>query len=357
MNITLVRRGYSGSGGAESYLKRLGKGLVDAHHEASLFCTEDWPETEWPYGKLIRVQGSTPIRFADAVRRQRDPQSILLSLERIWECDCYRAGDGVHRAWLARRAEFEPSLKKRLRFLNRKHSRILELEESLFKQGRARHIIANSQLVKNEIVREFAYPAKRITVIYNGLPAIASAFDPDVREEARRRWGLKGVAVLFAGSGWERKGLRFAIQAIRGMEKIQLVVAGTGKKPAGAPRNVLFLGRIRDMHLAYAAADIFILPTIYDPFSNACLEALSFGLPIVTTDSNGFSEIITSGVHGEIVDRPDKIEALRTAIETWSDPGKRSHAHHACKELAAQYTMDRNVRETVRVLQTIALAR
>jgi len=353
MNITLVRRGYSPTGGAENYLKRFARALTEAGHNISLLCTDDWPEAEWLYGEVVHLKASTPIRFANAVRRQRKPGSLLFSLERIWECDCYRAGDGVHRAWLTRRAAFEPAVKRRLRFLNRKHSGILELEESLFKQRGALHVITNSHLVKNEIVQEFAYPEEKISVVYNGLSAARSALAPNAREQARRRWGLNQPTILFAGSGWGRKGLRYAIQAVRGLPSVQLIVAGSGKKPSNPPRNVVFLGPIDEMSQAYLAADVFVLPTIYDPFSNACLEALSFGLPVITTTANGFSEIMVPGVHGEAINHPNNIEALRASIQSWTSTAKCSQASNACKELAAQYTIGRNVHETVQVLQRV----
>jgi UDP-glucose:(heptosyl)LPS alpha-1,3-glucosyltransferase len=158
---------------------------------------------------------------------------------------------------------------------------------------------------------------------------------------------------LFAGSGWGRNGLRYAIQAVRGLPSVQLIVAGSGKKPSNPPKNVVFLGPIDDMSQAFLAADVFVLPTIYDPFSNACLEALSFGLPVITTTANGFSEIIIPGIHGETIDRPNNVDALRAAIESWSDPEKRSQASNACKGLAAQYPMERNVQETVQVLKQV----
>ena len=53
------------------------------------------------------------------------------------------------------------------------------------------------------------------------------------------------------------------------------------------------------MPALYAAVDVFVLPTIYDPFSNACLEALAAGLPVLTTTANGFAEILTPGVTGD----------------------------------------------------------
>ena len=68
-------------------------------------------------------------------------------------------------------------------------------------------------MVKEEIVRVHGYSAERIEVIHNGIPVDAFRFNEDKRRATREQLGLadKDVAVLFAGSGWERKGLRFAI--------------------------------------------------------------------------------------------------------------------------------------------------
>jgi UDP-glucose:(heptosyl)LPS alpha-1,3-glucosyltransferase len=96
---------------------------------------------------------------------------------------------------------------------------------------------------------------------------------------------------------------------------------------------------------------MFILPTIYDPFSNACLKALSFGNPVITTKANGFAEIIESGVHGQVIDRPNDIGAIQKAIEEWADPGRRATARDSCLTLAMQFSMDRNVEQTLDVLE------
>jgi UDP-glucose:(heptosyl)LPS alpha-1,3-glucosyltransferase len=354
MNIGLVRRGYSHTGGAENYLKRLGNALLQRGFAPKLYTTEEWPEAEWPFGALVRLKASTPWLFAQELHKRRARGEILFSLDRVFECDCYRAGDGVHRVWLERRLAHEPAWRSRFRFLNPKHGQILELERKLF-EGGARRIIANSKLVRNEIVREFRYRPDDITVIYNGLPAIQSAMEPGNRPELRRTWGLKDedVAVLFAGSGWERKGLNYAVEALRLIEngKIALLVAGAGTKPASIPKNVHFLGPVADMPSLYTASDLFVLPTIYDPFSNACLEALSFGIPVITTAANGFAEIIESGVHGEIIDRPNEIGAIRGAIEAWAKPDRRKDAKIRCLNLARQFSMDRNVQQTLEVLE------
>jgi UDP-glucose:(heptosyl)LPS alpha-1,3-glucosyltransferase len=357
MKIALVRRGYSRTGGAESYLKRLGRALTDAGHQASLYSTDEWPPAEWPYGPLVRFSDSGPFRFAKAIQKAQQPEEILFSLDRILQCDCYRAGDGVHKVWMERRVAHEPGWRAFFRFANRKHAELLQLERTLFEKGGARHIIANSRMVRQEIIDEFAYPAKNITVIYNGLPDDLFKRKPRSRDEVRREWGLweNDAFLLFAGTGWDRKGLKYAVQAVERISNrnVRLLVAGTGKDHNYRSNKVRFLGPVADMPSLFLAADTFVLPTVYDPFSNACLEALSFGLPVITTATNGFAEIIVSGVHGEVIDRANNVPALQQAIEKWLDPARRLSASQECAELARSYTMQRNVEETLRVLEKL----
>src|SRR6266496_103586 len=99
LSIGFVRRGYSQTGGAEAYLKRLARGVVDAGQDAQLITTKDWPQTEWPFGALCRLRSGSVMGFANDLK-QVQPQircDVLMSLERVWNCDVYRAGDGVHR--------------------------------------------------------------------------------------------------------------------------------------------------------------------------------------------------------------------------------------------------------------------
>jgi UDP-glucose:(heptosyl)LPS alpha-1,3-glucosyltransferase len=113
---------------------------------------------------------------------------------------------------------------------------------------------------------------------------------------------------------------------------------------------------VADLRAAYAAADIFILPTIYDPFSNGCLEALASGLPVVTTRGNGFSEIIENDVHGSVVDSPTNVAALREAIRFWSDSARRASARPVILERASQFDISKNVEETLAILIQAASA-
>ena len=355
ISIAFVRRGFSQSGGAEAYLKRLARGVVEAGHDAQLI-TDEWPQNEWPFGAVHRLQSGSVIGFADDLEQIR-PQlryDVLVALERVWNCDVYRAGDGVHRSWLARRRKLEVPLQRFIRGLNRKHGDILRLEEALFADRRASRVIVNSQMVRNEIVDLYGYPADKIDIVRNGVPFQQFRFDPDFRERNREELKIKPdqIALLFAGSSWERKGLRFAVAAMAlcRNRKMRLLVAGRGNQRYYKSKRVSFLGEVADLVRIYAAADIFILPTIYDPFSNACLEALASGLPVITTRANGFSEIIEGGLHGSIVDLPNDIAALRDAIQFWSDAERRTVVRSLNMQRAAQFDISRNVEQTLAIL-------
>src|SRR5215831_4436774 len=368
LNVALVRRAYSRSGGAETYLRRLSRGIVEAGHDVQLVATEEWPENQWPFGSITRLGARTVIGFADELQQIR-PQlrcDVLFSLERVWSCDIYRAGDGVHRAWLARRRKFEVPLKQFVRAASRKHRDLLRLEESLFKGPKAGRVIAASQMVAEEIVNVYGYPAGEIDLVRNGVPLDRFRFDPELREKSRTELNLKRdqITLLFAGSGWERKGLLVAIEAMAlcNNRKMRLLVAGRGDaRPYKTTRvrfwreePVQFLGEVADVVPVYAAADIFILPTIYDPFSNACLEALACGLPVITTRANGFSEIIEDAVHGSIIDNPANLIGFRDAIRFWSDPSRRATVRSTNIDCASQFDISKNVAQTLEIVTRVS---
>ncbi|MEI8293691.1 MAG: glycosyltransferase family 4 protein [bacterium] len=351
MKIGFVRRGHSSTGGAEAYLIRLGSALRSRGEETTLVTTSDWPAERWPYGDILRLPGKTPGEFAAAFSSTRTGCDIHFSLERVPGCEVYRAGDGVHAAWLARRDAFEPFWKRATRWLNRKHTEILRLESQVFDPSNTRLVIANSRLVREEILTRFAFPKDRVRVVYNGITPMP-ALPP--RDEARRRFGIDPdtFCILFLGTGWERKGLSTAIKAVKMMDDALLLVAGRGPADLYSSPKARFLGPVSDIAALFAATDVMTLPTWYDPFSNACLEALAAGLPVITTHANGFSEILTPGLHGSIVPPGDAL-ALADALESWRDATRRTEARAACLQLAEAFSIQRNADETLEILNTL----
>ena len=135
-------------------------------------------------------------------------------------------------------------------------------------------------------------------------------------------------------------------------KNLRLVVAGKGSPPQKIRPEVHFVGTMEAMENAYAAADLFIFPPIYEPSANVCFEALAAGLPVVTSACNGASEVIEEGVNGTVIANPSDVEALVTAIKFW-----RERPEEQPVPVKADLSLDRNVRETMDVLMLAARER
>lgn len=148
------------------------------------------------------------------------------------------------------------------------------------------------------------------------------------RESTRLSLGLSDVhtAVLFVGNSWGRKGLRTAIHAISGPDQkdVRLVVVGDGDPTAfttGLPeelkRRIIFVGpKSKDVERYYAASDIFMLPTLYEPFGLVILEALASGLPSIFSASAGAAEWLEDGVDAVFLSDPADGEEAQIALRS-----------------------------------------
>ncbi len=346
MRIGLVRRGYSRAGGAESYLRGFAQAARAAGHDTVLFCSPEWQE--WGLGEMIRVPGKSPHLFSDQLvaLRPKEKCDVLFSLERVSQCDFYRAGDGVHAAWLKRRAEFESPLRRLTFAFNPKHRALLRLEKEVILGARC--VIANSEMVRREIAENYG-SSIRVEVVRNGIDPQKWATPSVTRDELRKRFELQpdDRVAVFVGSGWERKGLRFAIAAAHEAGAI-LLVSGKGNSEHFAASHVRFLGPTSQVADVLHAADAFILPTIYDPFSNATLEALAAGLPIITTTANGVSEILDPDTDGTAIENPGDVSALAAALKRWlpDENSARRQSH------GSRFTLERNFTETLRIIES-----
>lgn len=365
MKLAILRRRFSSTGGAELYTHRLVAALHDAGHEIHLFA-ESWAKA--PPGVAVhRVEergsrAGRPRLYAERVNEElaNDRFDCVFSLERTLKQDVYRAGDGVHRVWLERRKEFAPWWRRPFIGRGRFHRTMLALEASVFHAGNTGRIIANSEMVKGEILRHFPFPEDRIHIVRNGVEA--SRFRGRSGSELRSRLGLgeSESLLLFVGSGWERKGLGFLLRALEqvnakrkvagsGLPPVKLLVVGKGRIPRRPPPDVIFAGPMDDVESAYAAADLFVFPPIYEPSANVCFEALAAGLPVVTTIQNGASELIREGTTGTVLRDPSDAMALARAMEFWI--GDRSKVRVTA---GFDFSLERNVAETVSILEQAA---
>ncbi|MFQ5893168.1 MAG: glycosyltransferase family 4 protein [Nitrospinota bacterium] len=342
MKVALIRQAIrAGAGGAAGTVLGWARTLLEAGHEVHLI-SQTIEEADLPPDavahRLRSPRGLSLVRaagFARAVSwfllRHRGQFDIVHSFDRTLGQDIYRAGDGCHREWLAQRARAESPWKNFCVTVNPLHRYYLSIERKLF--ATTPLIIANAEQGRQEILRHYGVAPERVRVIYTGVdrdrfrPANRDLFRATVRQEV----GAPATSplVLFVGGGFKRKGLAAMIHAVAdlGSEDVWLAVAGRDdpgpyqrqSAERGVADRVVFLGERADVEALYGAADVFCLPTLYDPCSNACLEALASGLPVVTSAANGASEAIVEGANGLVLndplDRAAVAQAVRRALD------------------------------------------
>ena len=199
--------------------------------------------------------------------------------------------------------------------------------------ARRTRVVAVSRNVRDDVLARYDLGPAGIEVVPNGVDT--ERFHPDnkARYRARTRIGLgirpDETAILFVGHSWGRKGLRAALDAMAGLGPYdaRLVVVGTGSprafmagRPPREARNVIFVReRTLDIERYYAAADIFLLPTLYEPFGLVVLEALASGVPCIVSALAGVADVLEDGVDALLLadpSDPDEIIAkLRLLLD------------------------------------------
>ncbi len=298
---------------------------------------------------------------------QHNAFDVIFSLERTLRQDAYRAGDGCHREWLARRRPYD-SWPERLHLAcSPFHRTLLALEKRLFQDPGLKLVIANSRQVRDEIRRHYQVAPEKIRVIYNGVDRERFSLDrlgnqpPAAIPELGLEPGIP--TILFVGSGFKRKGLHFLIAALARMQRREsrLLVVGHGRsapyqrlaRKLGVAQRVRFLGPQPAVERFYAGSQVLALPTIYDPCSNVVLEALACGRPVVTTAANGASEFIHPGTNGAILARPDDCQGLAAALDEYLERAADPAVQQAAVAAVADLSWPRTVAETLAALEDV----
>lgn len=342
MNIKLIRANRTKFGGAEVYLSRLCEELDKLNIPYELV-----------YSNIPKFLPSwlRVLLFNYQVCKNKTKDDIYLSLERISCPDIYRAGDGVHKVFL--------QIEKKSKF-NPLHLVYLYLEKRCFTNSKM--IIANSNMVKNEIISTYGIDEEKIKVIYNGFPL--EKFDKEKSKENLEKefsFDLKEKIILYVGSGFKRKGVKEFLEILSKLKNknFRAFIIGKEKKMdsykiltknLGLENKVVFTGARSDVKDFYTMSDIFLFPTRYEPFSNVVLEAMNYENVVITTKQNGASEILSneytmnSSEDFSIVEKIDKL--LINDLEI--DKIKKDNL-----EIIQNFSIEKNVQQTLKVINEI----
>jgi UDP-glucose:(heptosyl)LPS alpha-1,3-glucosyltransferase len=342
LRLAIIRQRYTPYGGAERFIEKALEALLERNVAISLY-TREWPETNlqlmepqivdpFHVGRLWRDVG-----FALAVCRKvrRAQPELVQSHERLLCCDIFRAGDGVHAVWLEERARSASTLRQLAFTASPYHRYVQWMERRMFASPSLSAVICNSKMVKDEIALRFGVSDAKLYVIYNAVDC--DAFSPALRDDrtaTRARHGIPDDALVFllVGSGYERKGVATALEALAALPgPAHLLVVGKESRMGryqrlaierGVANRVTFAGPQADPKPYFGAADAFVLPTLYDPLPNAALEAMACALPVITTTKSGAAELVVEADAGFVCMSCDS-SALAAHMHALQDGARR----------------------------------
>ena len=166
----------------------------------------------------------------------------------------------------------------------------------------ASRVITVSERSRRLIVERYGVPAEKVQVVYNGI-------DPQTVPPVQRN-GNGTKTVLFLGRITMQKGpeyfVRAAARVLSKRNHVRFIMAGWGDlgpqtveqvAAMGLGANVHFAGFLRhdEVQQAFDAADVFVMPSVSEPFGLAALEAVQHGVPVVLSKTSGAAEVLRRG--------------------------------------------------------------
>jgi glycosyltransferase involved in cell wall biosynthesis len=288
-------------------------------------------------------------------------------------CDVYQPRGGIVKVGQARtvatrRNGIARLIRQAALLFDAKERLLASLEHRLLTKALPPIVVVPSEYVRRQVEERYRLPDECIKRVFNGVRV--TPLERGEREQVRRRVrGELGLSVdalvaIFVGHNFRRKGLARMMESLTrpAAQAWHLLVVGRGavgyyERYAEQVRikdRVHFLGSRPDAQALYSVADVCVLPTYNDPCSRTILEALSLGLPCITTAYDGSSECIADGDHGFVIDSPESVDALANALDKLRDDSTRRHMAEQTVELRSFLSMRRHAMEILALYRKIA---
>ena len=225
----------------------------------------------------------------------------------------------------------------------------------------AAHVFTPSAYLR-ELAVEWGVAPERVSVLPNPSPVVAELGQ---RDELRRKFGLNGATLAFAGRLTAQKSLGRALEAVAGADGVKLVIAGEGPErellqtragELGIGDRVTFLGaqpRERIVEL-FHAADATILSSSWENFPHTVVEALAVGTPVLAMQAGGVAEVVHDGVNGLLVAAGDTAALGEAVRRYFADDELRERLRGAAAASVAEYVPEVVFGELEQTLRRIA---
>ncbi len=373
MKIGIAYPEYSRRKGIERHSAELADRAAASGHSVHYYCSRIGGDPAGPV-TFHRIPALGPTGFARLysfallARRQlhEGRHDITVSYCNVVGCDVIVA-QSCHRAGMVARVSAAERRMIRQRNWGLSDRVRLWLEHENYTGRRYKRIISVSAGVKRELEQYYHVPPADVEVIPNGVDL--DEFNPVHRNtsgrEVRKSLLIEAheSVVLFVSNEFDRKGLEFLIRSLPLLRDtaVRVLVLG-GDNPhryrvlarrLGVEGQLIFSGNVDDISRYYAAADVFVLPTYYEAFSLATLEAAAAGLPLLVTRVNGTDEILREGSNGYFIERdPDDVAGKIRRVLGEIRAGRPLGAH--ARVLASSYSWDAVMRRLLASFAEVA---
>jgi len=372
MRVALVLKRFDPRrGGLENWTYQFAGRLIQRGHEVHVVAGGfAGPARSLPIVAHPLPPTKSRLRFAEAAQAEllSFAPDVIHDMGFGWYCDVFQPHGGsfaavTQRKLLLHRRYLRP-LKRRIDGILPRQREFRALMERQYADN-GQLLLALSRSVADDFQHYHGVPPDRIRTVYNGVDT--SRFSPrqrpKFRRSVRRELGIgdETIGALIVAHDLRLKGLATLLRAMRHLKNesrpIHLTVVG-GKRIAkwqrtarrlGVNSMVSFVGPQDDTVPYYAAADVYVHPTFYDPCSLVVLEAAASGLPVITTRCNGASELFEDGVQGWLLSDPTDAGRLAAAMRTMLDDPLRQQMGRAARATATEHTFDRGVDEILAV--------
>ncbi|NOX59973.1 MAG: glycosyltransferase [Planctomycetes bacterium] len=209
------------------------------------------------------------------------------------------------------------------RTVNHVHDRIFEIERRAFHAADA--VIAVSHMARDVLIRRYDVPAEKISVVYNAVDrpkSMGSNVPPNIVRDEK--------IVLFMGRMTLQKGPEYFLAAARKVlevvSPVRFIMAGTGElleqtmalaDQLGIADHVIFPGLLRgdEVERMFRSADLYVMPSVSDPFGIAALEAASFDVPVLVSRQSGVSEVLRHVLKTDFWDIDDMADKMAAVLK------------------------------------------
>jgi len=388
MKIALIMQHVdSGRGGAETSVDQYTRHLARRGCQVHVYTTSVSPSGDFDGVAFHTIPSRSPLRGLRTrkfVRRaveqiQRERFDVVHAVTCCLDADIYQPRGGSIAETTLRNLDACSGAAGRLarrfgRALDVNHRLALRLERQVCRQPQRPIITAVSDYVADQFRRHYDLEAPRVRVVFNGVdapdadPAGAARDRSQVRQALHLEEGV--VLALLVAHNFKLKGLASAIRALgkvvqRTDRDTRLLVLGRDKSSyyknlaevLGVSDRLIVHGPAADAWPFFHAADLVVHPTYYDACSRVVLEAMTAGLPVITTKHNGAAEVITDGQEGYVIDSANDIDALADRWLRLTDANLR----RACRDQALArrecVSMSRHVDQMLALYQEVAAGR